>query len=158
MRINLVTVGIAILLGSILVVLLIIGVMLTQPKEIPLSTRPAVITVLPLVPTSTAQPTMTLEPTQTEDEFVLQDEQDVSNLKIGDYVEIYGTGGDGLRIRKTPGLDSEVLFLGLESEIFIIKDGPIKQDGFIWWQLESPNVAGLGGWAAGNYLALVEQP
>jgi len=39
-------------------------------------------------------------------------------MGIGAYVQITGTGGDGLRIHSAPGQNSDTVFLGEESEHF----------------------------------------
>jgi 23S rRNA (guanosine2251-2'-O)-methyltransferase len=37
-------------------------------------------------------------------------------ISLGGYVQIVGTGGDGLRLRDQPGLDGKVLLLGSEGK------------------------------------------
>ncbi len=81
-----------------------------------------------------------------------------SGISEGGYVQISGTGGDGLRVREGPGLDREPLFVGLESEIFQIIDGPHEADGYTWWHLSAPYDETIHGWAVSNYLAFVEAP
>jgi len=73
-------------------------------------------------------------------------------LTRGALVAVAGTGGDGLRIREQPGLNAPVKFLGLESEVFQLLDGPVEQDGFSWWLLENPYDAAKFGWAVGSFL------
>ncbi len=77
---------------------------------------------------------------------------------IGAYVQISGTGGDGLRIRSTPGLNGKQLFLGYDSELFIVQDGPRELDGYVWWYLVAPYDQTRAGWAASNYLSVVPAP
>jgi len=60
------------------------------------------------------------------------------NISLDAYVQISGTGGDGLRLRTEPGLGSEVRMLGLEAEVFQVKDGPHEADGYNWWYLVAP--------------------
>lgn len=76
-----------------------------------------------------------------------------SAIQIGMTVHISGTGGDGLRIRKEPGVDATPLFLGADNEEFIVKDGPATADNLTWWYLEAPFDSKRQGWAAANYLA-----
>jgi hypothetical protein len=72
-------------------------------------------------------------------------------------VEVYGTQGDGLRIRASPGLDSSVLMLGLESEVFEVLEGPVEQDGLRWWRIASPYAPAESGWAADSFLRSLNQ-
>jgi len=79
-------------------------------------------------------------------------------IQLGAYVQVTGTGGDGLRIRSDPGLAGSVLFLGLESEVFVVKDGPRQLDDYTWWMLEAPYDTSVRGWAVSNYLMVVQEP
>jgi len=76
-------------------------------------------------------------------------------INIGVYVQISGTGGDGLRMREAPGTKSKALFLGMESEVFKVDDGPKELDGYTWFHLVAPYDETRNGWAASNYLAIV---
>jgi hypothetical protein len=76
-------------------------------------------------------------------------------MGIGAYVQISGTGGDGLRLRSGPGKGNAPLFLGGESEAFLVKDGPKEADGFTWWFLVAPYDEQRKGWAVENYLSVV---
>jgi hypothetical protein len=79
-------------------------------------------------------------------------------VDIGAFVEITGTGGDGLRLRAEPGLDSDVRMLGGEAEVFQIRDGPREADGYTWWYLVALIDETRNGWAVSNYLAVVQNP
>lgn len=79
-------------------------------------------------------------------------------FSIGALVQVYGTGGDGLRLRSQPGLDAEIEFLGLENEVFQINDGPAEADGYRWWYLANPYDSSKVGWAVANYLRSVQKP
>lgn len=79
-------------------------------------------------------------------------------FSIGALVQVFGTGGDGLRLRSQPGLDAEIEFLGLENEVFEINEGPVEADGYQWWYLSNPYDASKVGWAVANYLRSVQQP
>ncbi len=81
-----------------------------------------------------------------------------NQITIGAYVQISGTGGDGLRIRSAPGLSSETVFRGEEAETFLVKDGPKEADGYTWWYLVAPYDETRAGWAAATYLAIVPPP
>ncbi|MCL4825052.1 MAG: hypothetical protein KJZ57_12625, partial [Anaerolineales bacterium] len=79
-------------------------------------------------------------------------------IVVGGYVQITGTGGDGLRLRSAPGLASEQLFLGEEAEVFQVKDGPKEANGYIWWYIVAPYDQNRAGWAAANFLSVVPPP
>jgi hypothetical protein len=74
-------------------------------------------------------------------------------IQVGKTVHISGTGGDGLRIRKEPGVNATPLFLGADNEEFIVKDGPQTVDHLTWWYIAAPFDEKRQGWAAANYLA-----
>lgn len=79
-------------------------------------------------------------------------------LSIGAYVQVTGTGGDGLRLRVSPSLQSQVRFLGMESEVFLVKDGPQEVDNYIWWYVVAPLEEARAGWAVANYLRVIQKP
>jgi hypothetical protein len=81
-----------------------------------------------------------------------------SNIAIGDYVQVSGTGGDGLRLHKEAGVSSEVRYIAIEAQLFLVKDGPIDSDGYIWWLLQDPYTENTEGWGVGNYLVIVQNP
>jgi len=72
-------------------------------------------------------------------------------------VIIQNTGGEGLRIRDEPGLDTTPLFLGREGEKFQIIDGPAIKDSIIWWKIESEEDPDRKGWAAQDYLEILDE-
>lgn len=80
-------------------------------------------------------------------------------IVVGGYVQITGTDGAGLRLREGPGTSSKFLFLGMDSEVFQVMDGPQNADGYLWWRLVAPYDENRSGWAAADYLKVVtEQP
>jgi len=79
-------------------------------------------------------------------------------ITINAFVQISGTGGDGLRLRIDPGLDSQVRFLALEAEVFQVRDGPREESGYTWWYLVAPFDETRRGWAVSNYLIVVQNP
>jgi hypothetical protein len=79
-------------------------------------------------------------------------------LGVGAYVQVSGTGGDGLRLRQDPGLAGRVLLLAIEAEVFLIEGGPEQVDNYSWWYLIAPYDDTRKGWAVSNYLALVQGP
>ncbi len=81
-----------------------------------------------------------------------------ADIAIGDYVQVNGTGGDGLRLHKTAGVSSEVQYVAIDTEVFTVKEGPIEADGYMWWLLQDPYTENAAGWGVSNYLLVVKNP
>lgn len=111
---------------------------------------------LTLIPASTSTPLATLAPTF--DPLAGTATLPANVIAIGSYVQIAGTGGDGLRLRSAPGLTSEQLFLGEDAEVFQVRDGPQEANGYIWWYIVAPYDESRSGWAAANFLSVVPPP
>ena len=77
---------------------------------------------------------------------------------IGDYVQVSGTGGDGLRLHQEAGVSSDVRYIAIEAQLFLVIDGPIVADGYTWWRLQDPYTDNTVGWGVGNYLVIVNNP
>jgi hypothetical protein len=101
----------------------------------------AVVTVTPtpIAPTPTASPAPPALPTP-------------DSLFVGGYAQVSGTGGDALRLRADPGLQTTTLKTIPDGARLLILDGPRDADGIIWWRLRDPS-DGAEGWAAELYLA-----
>jgi len=152
-----IAIGMGVLLG-------ILGFAMTL--TILLSLRPEAATDLEV----TAIYTMIAAPTSTPLANVLQQstptptenpELNASGIRVGGYVQVYGTGGEGLRLRAKPGTASSALFLAMEEEVFQVLDGPVPADGYVWWYLQAPYDKNRSGWAAASFLrvvALTPQP
>lgn len=110
--------------------------------------------VLTLIPAPTSTPT-SVGPTATP---TPQPGEVRDGVAVGMYVQISGTGGDGLRLRADAGVKNDPRFLGMENEVFKVKEGPKEGDGFIWWRLEAPYDPTRSGWAVSTYLKAVTQP
>jgi hypothetical protein len=76
----------------------------------------------------------------------------------GAYVQVIGTGGDGLRLRDQPGLIGNVLLVANDAEVFRIEDGPVEMDNYTWWSLVGPFDEKRRGWGVDNYLELIQNP
>lgn len=122
------------------------GWLAPQPASLPAVTLIAAPTLTPTVPAQTATPVG--EPVG----------QPVDGIAVGMYVQISGTGGDGLRLRAGAGKSNDPRFLGYEAEVFLVKDGPKFADGLTWWFLEAPYDKARSGWAAAQFLAVVTAP
>jgi hypothetical protein len=116
-------------------------------------TPQAAITIVPggIIPTvdlsliTSPTPSPTIDPAATGQ----------SGIKVGLYVQIKGTDGAGLNIRNSAGTSAEPMFVANESEVFMVIGGPVELDGYIWWQLNAPYDKSRQGWAAENYLNLI---
>lgn len=142
-------------------VILLVGLILAGLAVLFLARSPAPITgATPVVTMVTApsltpteiQPSATPAPTATTVFFLPE-----GVIGVGAYVQVSGTEGAGLRMRAEPGLDGTVNFTALDSEAFLVIDGPVAQDGYQWWHLEAPYDPSRNGWSAGDFLTPIEQ-
>jgi hypothetical protein len=46
----------------------------------------------------------------------------------------------------------------MDDEVFQVKDGPKQVDNLIWWFLQAPYDTTRNGWAAANYLTVIQNP
>jgi hypothetical protein len=142
----------ALALAGILLLITALAIGLTsaaQPSNVGFA--PADLTVIPApTGTSSAPPTPTIDPFATA--------TSPAGIAIGNYVQITGTEGQGLRIRAEPGLDGAFEFLAYDEEVFVIKDGPREVDGYVWWYLVAPYDDTRVGWAAADFLTYVPAP
>ena len=145
----------AILIALVLLLFVMALINFTRPAQTPTGLVTAILTVIP-APTETPPPPAP-ENTPTPNGDVPQS-PGTGVLYVGAYVQVTGTGGDGLRIRSGPGLSFEQQYLGLESEVFEIIAGPQDADDYIWWHLAAPYDNNINGWAVANYLQVGEQP
>ena len=140
-------------LAGILILITLILIGWTSPRFSPdVGFAPADLTMIP-APTHT--PAATLIPTT---DPLASPVFDPNAIVINGYVQITGTGADGLRIRSAPGLNTETVFRGEESETFVVRDGPQVGDGYIWWYVVAPYDDTRAGWAASEFLAVVPSP
>lgn len=150
-----------VILGGIGVAFLLLGVFLAtmfslraKPETKPLGT--AVLYVIPAPADTKPAPSPTA--TQTPEPVDQPVPPGGEGVSVGALVQISGTGQDGLRIRMDPGLSGQIKFLGIEAEVFQVKDGPRQADGYTWWFLEAPYDATLNGWAVGDFLQVIQNP
>ncbi len=149
-----------ILLGSGLAALLLSGALFvgvwSSREGGPPSPAGARVTFIPLPsPTPKAVPLPTPSPAR---QVSPPPSPPAGEIAVGAFVQIRGTGGEGLRLRDRPGLGGEVQYLGLEAEVFQVDGGPQDADGYTWWHLVAPYDATKQGWAASNYLLVVQSP
>jgi hypothetical protein len=79
-------------------------------------------------------------------------------MGIGAYAKVSNTGGAGLRIRQSATTDSLTQFIAMDEEVFKVIGGPVEKNAFTWWQLEAPYDKNRTGWAAEEYLTLINLP
>jgi len=143
-------------LGLVLSGMTALALWIARPGPTASAPPTAVLQVIPIPSPTPILPTPTLaEATAT---LAVPPSPPPGVIGVGAYVQVSGTGGDGLRMRGEPGLDGEVLFLGLEAEVFQVVDGPQPVDGYTWWLLAAPYDESVRGWAVANYLAVVQNP
>jgi hypothetical protein len=139
--------------GCLLFGVIVMIAIYSRPGEIVTADPTAVLTIV-AAPISTPPGSQNLlfTPTPTQRPSTIT----IDGVTLGKYVQISGTGGDGLRLRKEPGTSAPVLFLGYESEVFKVNDGPIQADNFVWWYLTAPYDEGRSGWAAAAFIQVVD--
>ena len=146
------------IIGFVITILVLFAVfifLIFLPNKQNQDQKIALITIIP-APTSTPVIGLTIVPTPTLE----LTETVVNNYKfrIGEFVQITGTSGEGLRLRSEPGRSFSVNFIGLDAEVFEVIDGPVEADGFIWWYLEAPYDKTRNGWSVDEYLQKVTVP
>ena len=146
-----VIIGALVVAGLLILITVIVIGWTNSPQSPDVGFAPADLTVI-VAPTLTPNVT----PTATVDPFAPTPTP--TGLAIGSYAQITGTEGEGLRIRSQPGLTGEPVFLGLDSEVFLVQDGPREVDGYVWWYLVAPYDETRKGWAAANYLTFITTP
>jgi hypothetical protein len=149
-------INIWVILGGVLVaggLIALIGLVLFfSPSPVPLTDSGSMgFTIIPA-------PTLTVTQEKKVETPVPSPLPSFGGISVGDYVQITGTEGQGLRLRSGPGTSNPPRFLGMEAEVFLVKDGPKQSDGFTWWFLEAPYDPDRSGWAASSYLVMVRNP
>lgn len=150
-RVNLWVMLGAILVSGGLIVLIGAALIFLPPPAAPQNNAVAQLTVIPAPSATPTKPRVFATNTPTQVPVV-------GGISVGSYVQITGTEGAGLRLREGPGTGQKMRFVGMDSEVFQVKDGPKDADGYTWWYLEAPYDPSRTGWAAANYLQSVESP
>ena len=149
-------IGGAIMVALLLIVVTFGAIWLSRPDVTsPRQTTPMlnvlrVPTATPVIPTET--PSADLTPTAPGSGSPAGD------IFIGAQIEIRGTGGDGLRVRRIPGLAGNIQFVASEGETFIVADGPEEVDGYVWWRLYAVEDESRSGWAVSEFMEVVTAP
>lgn len=130
-----------------------LGLSATAPQKDEASLQLAALTVIP-GPTSTPL----IPATPTHDPALGTATPLPGEIALNSFVQISGTDGEGLRLRKSPDLNGEHLFLGFDTEIFQVIDGPQEANGYTWWYLSAPYDATRIGWAVSDFLEAISSP
>jgi hypothetical protein len=133
----------------------------TRTADLPAPTAaPVVLTATPSPSTATpalAPPTATA-PAPAEPATTLP-APPAGEVKIGAYVQVSGTGDAGvLNLRAEPSLQARVNYVALEREVLQVQAGPKDANNITWWYLVDPASSTRSGWAAQNYLQVVQGP
>jgi hypothetical protein len=87
-------------------------------------------------------------------------------LAVNQPVVVANTGGQGIRLRSQPGTSGQTLAIYRDGDRFVVlpPDGdyesyPVELDNYRWYriQVDGNPEENLTGWAAGNFLAPVEE-
>ncbi len=140
---------------TILILLAVFIFLIFIPKKQTVEDKTALITVIPAL-TSTPVVGLTIVPTTTIE--ITETIENNYKFNVGDFVQVTGTSGEGLRLRSEPGISFSVNFIGMDAEVFEVIDGPIESDGFVWWYLEAPYDKTRNGWSVDEYLKEVTVP
>jgi hypothetical protein len=147
-----VLVGLLLAIGMCAVIAAIINGF--KPASAVAAAPTAILTIIP-APSATSSPAPDAAATVTA---TPNGGPSADGIALGMYVQISGTGGDGLKMRSGPGVSSDTIFLGMEAEVYLVKDGPKLADGYTWWYLQAPYDTTRTGWAASKYLTIVASP
>lgn len=121
-----------------------------RPTIIRITAPPTPIpTATPIIPTPTAIPTLT--PSPTPDRLIAPEE-----IIGGFFAQVANTDDVGVNFRNGYGRSNELITVLDEGTIGLVIDGPIEEDGFIWWRIELED--GIRGWIVEQYLAPAGQP
>jgi hypothetical protein len=146
-----------VLFGLGMLILLVVVLYSAKSNHITAAPATAVLKIIP-APTQTL-PGMVVTSTPTLSPIAVQPTPTPSgDILLGSYVQVSGTGGDGLRLHAEASVTSKVNYIAIDSEVFLVQDGPTNADGYIWWKLEDPFNNKTIGWGVANYLSVVPNP
>jgi len=144
----------SVLISILMVTAIIAIILLLRPAQVESGQKATAVLTIVAAPTTTSVGQMSLFSTPTATQPALS--ITIDGITVGKFVQISGTGGDGLRLRRDAGTNADVLFLGYESEVFKVVDGPKEADGFVWWYLTAPYDDKRSGWAASRFLRVID--
>lgn len=109
-------------------------------------------------PTPGVSPTATMRPPDDGEDQPAPTPIAPSDIEIGGYVEVAGTGVAGLSLREGPGTGYDRMDFGAEGETFVVVEGPQVVAGAPWWRVRDPENQERFWWAIGSYLRPVPGP
>lgn len=143
---------------GVVLLLAFVGLLTLTRNRSPQNNNSTAVFTFVRFPTPTMQESATLPAPQEEPSPTSVPPSPQGDITLGGYVEVSGTGGDGLRLRSEPGVNSDVRILAAEKEVFQVQDGPAEIDGYVWWYLVGLADANRRGWAVSNYLIEITAP
>lgn len=143
--------AVILLVGLILIVVVIL-LFGRQPASSTSALPEMTLIPAPTLTPKPIDPTQTPTPTPTSIFFLPE-----GVIGVGIYVQVTGTGGAGLRMRGEPGLNTSINFSAMDSEVFLVIDGPVSADGYTWWHLEAPYDRNRNGWSAADFLTPIKE-
>jgi len=135
------------------VLLIMISAAVRGARVQQLAATPALVRVPAPTATATLEPT-SVPPTPTVTDPAGGGEE----FRVGDLAEVFGTQGDGVRLRSAPSLDGTVVGLGQDGQVFQVTDGPGQGSGRVWWYVVNIQDSSLQGWAAAEFLRPLQSP
>lgn len=142
-----------VVIGIILLVITCLSVVLFRTQPSSPENPTAVVRYIP-APTATQTPSAQNSEMQATATSLAPGE----NLSLGSRVRVEGTGGSGLRLRSTAGLNGKIEYLIHDGEELIIDDGPKEIDGYTWWHVKSSTNSTISGWAVADYMVNIQSP
>lgn len=127
---------------------------LTAPAE-PTEPPPTLVAETPTpIPTPTLQPTSS--GTEAEGDSEATTVPPATPIEIGNYVEVFDTGGAGLSVRGGPSTDNIKLLVVEEGAVILVLEGPQDGNNLTWWKVLLDD--GTEGWVAGQFLRVTDAP
>ena len=151
--------GVVVTVAGIALALALVSAMLARE---PLATTLPTPTIIRLTAPATTTPTATLDrPTPTPiPTLTPAPTRDLSNppseIAVGYYAAVSGTGTAGLTVRGGPSTNNVRLLRAAEGTLMLVINGPEEGGEFVWWQVRL--LDGTEGWVAGEYLAPAAAP
>lgn len=103
----------------------------------------------PIIPTPTSIPTLT--PSPTPDRLVAPEV-----ITGGFFAQVANTDGIGVNFRSGTGRSNELIAVLEEGTVALVLEGPVEDDGFVWWRIELED--GTQGWLVEQFIIPAGQP